>query len=662
MQHDSARKRCARGIGALSGAALIASSLALGAPQATAALPDPTVVNHGQPGVADAYNGTVASGDGGTYNVGFQVVDGSNRAVLVTKSNADGSLDTGFGTDGRAVIDLVSSFHESITNNPGAKEQAKGVAVDKLGRILVLGEVEGDQSEAASAADTDIFVARLHPRGTLDTSYGTGGWSRISLSDGVNPRGGALIPDVAGYDIAVRSNNKTVFTAGVGTDSKGTRNTRALATVQLKANGGLDSSFGSDGVVAFPTSFSMNVRRGFLDSDGSWFSTGYANVGSNNQPFIGKVTAAGKADGDWGDDGLTTLYPGGSGGFAEAYGFARLADGNYVVSAYGYRGGRTGPAANNNVDAILFSLKPDGGLNRSWGTNGLVTYHFGEDGNGSGDRHRGHLVLPDGRIVGVGATQGTNNAILTVTAPDGSGGETATIDLGGTDDALWGITAVGDGYHVVATGVGDGDAKLVTIDLSPAKSALGLHLANASVAFGAEATASVDLTVAGAPAAGSVDLAIDGKKLSTVEVKASGTATVALPRTLGAGSHTLTATFAKAPGVAGSSASATLTVTKTTSKTTVKLSKTKIKKTKKATATVTVKAAGVPSGSYPTGTITVYDGSKKIATAKLSASSKGVAKVTLPKLSVKKHTIKVSYAGDANVSGSSAKATLTVTK
>ena len=175
-------------------------------------------------------------------------------------------------------------------------------------------------------------------------------------------------------------------------------------------------------------------------------------------------------------------------GFAEAYGFARLADGNYVVSAYGYRGGRTGPAANNNVDAILFSLKPDGGLNRSWGTNGLVTYHFGEDGNGSGDRHRGHLVLPDGRIVGVGATQGTNNAILTVTAPDGSGGETATIDLGGTDDALWGITAVGDGYHVVATGVGDGDAKLVTIDLSPAKSALGLHLANASVAFGAEAT------------------------------------------------------------------------------------------------------------------------------------------------------------------------------
>ncbi len=271
-------------------------------------------------------------------------------------------------------------------------------------------------------------------------------------------------------------------------------------------------------------------------------------------------------------------------------------------------------------------------------------------------------MLPDGRIVGVGATQGSGNAILTVTAPDGSSGETATVDLGGSDDHLWGVASIGDGYRVVAAGVGDGDAKLVTVDLSPATSALGLHLSDASVPFGAEASASIDLTVAGAPATGSVDLAIDGRKLSTVEVGASGTATVALPRTLSAGSHTLTATFAKAPGIAGSTASATLTVSRTTSKTTVKLSKTTIKKTKKATATITVKAAGVPSDSYPTGTITVYDGSKKIATAKLTASSKGVATVTLPKLSVKKHTIKVNYAGDANVSKSSAKATLTVTK
>ncbi|MFT4296067.1 MAG: Ig-like domain repeat protein [Micropruina sp.] len=659
MQHDSARKRCARGLGALSGAALIASTLALGAPQAAAAIPDPTIVNQGAPGVADAFNGVAAAPDGGTFSVGYQVVDGTNKAVLVTKSNPDGSLDTSFGTEGRAVVDLVSSFHSTITTNPGTKEQAKGVAVDRLGRILVLGEVDGDQSEASTASDTDIFVARLHPRGTLDTSYGDGGWTRISLSDGTNPRGGAPVPDYAGYDIAIRGNGKAVFTAGVGTDSKGTRGTRSLATVQVKANGGLDTSFGSDGVVAFPTSFSVNVRRGFLDTDGSWFSTGYANVGSNNQPFISKVTADGKADASWGDDGLTTLYPGGNGGFAEAYGFSRLADGNYLVSAYGYRGGRTGAAANNNVDAILFSLKSDGSLNRSWGENGLVAYHFGEDGNGSGDRHRGHVVLPDGRIVGVGATQGTNDAIVTVTAPDGSSGESASIDLGGTDDVLWGLTTIGNGYQVVAAGVGDGDAKLVTIDLTASAPAVAIQLAKSSASFGVANTATVQLRGGGQPVAGSVDVAIDGTKLDTVQVDASGTATVALPRTLSVGSHELTATRT---GSSTPSASAALTVVKAGSKSTVSLSKKKIKRSQRATASIKVSGTGVPSGSYATGTVTIYDGAKKIGTVKLTASGKGAAKFKLPKLSAKKHSIKVSYSGNGNLKGSSAKATLTVIK
>lgn len=661
MLYDSARTRCARGIGALTGAALIASTLVLSAPQAAAAIPDPTVHNHGASGVVDGYNGVADSGDGGTYNVGFQVVSGSNRAVLVTKSKADGSLDTGFGTDGRVLIDLVSSFHESVTNNPGAKEQARAVAVDKLGRILVLGEVEGVQSEAGSAADTDLFVARLHPRGTLDTSYGVAGWSRISLSDGVNPSGGASIPDYAGYDIAVRSNNKAVFTAGVGTDSEGTRTTRALATVQVKANGGLDTGFGDGGVVAFPTSFSMNVRRGYLDSDGSWFSTGYANVGSNNQPFISKVTSGGQPDETWGDDGLTTLYPGGTGGFAEAYGFSKLGEDTYLVSAYGYRGGRTGPAANNGVDAILFGLKADGSLNRAWGDRGLLTYHFGADGNGSGDRHRAHVVLPDGRIVGVGASQGTNDAILTVTAPDGSEGESTLVDLGGSDDHLWGITAIGNGYQVVASGIGNNDSKLVTIDLTPDGSTLNLGLAS-SVVYGSAASLTVNVAVDGVPSAGKVKVAIDGEEVGTTEVNASGTATIELPGTLAAGSHEVTATLAAKPGVEAASASATLTVTKAASTTKLKLAKKKIKKSKKGAVTVTVAAAGLPAGVSPTGTITVYDGSKKIATATLTEAGGGVVKVTLPKLKAKKHTIKVSYAGDANIAGSSGKATLTVTK
>lgn len=661
MQQQN-RRPLARAVGVIAGVGLLAPTAILGAPSALAAAGDPVTINHGAAGVADAYNGVVSAPEGGTYNVGYQVVDGTNRAVLVTKSKPDGTLDTSFGTDGRAVIDLVSSFHEAITTNPGAKETAKGVAVDRLGRLLVVGEVEGDQSAAGTAVDTDIFVARLHPGGTLDRSYGSnGGWTRISLSDGVNPAGGAAVTDAAGYDIFVRPNQKAILSAAIGTDSKGTRTGRDAAAVQLTAAGQLDKSFGSGGVASIETPFSDNLRRGLLDDDGSYFTTAYANVGSNNQPFIQKFTPAGKPDTSWGDDGLATAYPGGNGGFAEAYGMKKDADGNYIVSAYGYRGGRTGAAAGNSVDALLFSLKPNGSLNRAWADRGLVAYHIGEDGNNSGDRHRDHVILPDGRVVGAGGTSGTSNALITITAPDGTPGTTHVLDFGGSDDYLWGITTIGNGYQVVATGYGNGDAQLVTLDLSPVPSKTNLTLAKTKTTFGAANTASIRVRAGDKPVSAKAVITVDGKRLQTLQVGASGIATFSLPTKLTAGKHTVQATITPAAGVAASKASATVTVAKASSKTSVSLPKS-VKKSKQATATIRISGKGLPKGYVPTGKVTIYDGKKKLKTVTLATSSKGTVKVKLPKLTAKTHTIKVSYAGNANLKSSTTSKKLKVTK
>lgn len=661
MQQQN-RRPLARAVGIIAGVGLLAPTAILGAPSAFAAAGDPVIIDHGAAEVADAYNGVVAAPDGGTYNVGYQVVDGTNRAVLVTKSNADGSLDTNFGVSGRAVIDLVSSFHETITTNPGAKETAKGIAVDKLGRLLIVGEVEGDQSAAGTAVDTDVFVARVHPAGTLDRSYGTnGGWTRISLSDGVNPAGGAAVADAAGWDIFVRPNQKAIISAAIGTDSKASRTGRDAAAVQLTSAGRLDKSFGDGGVASIETPFSDNLRRGMLDDDGSYFTTAYANVGSNNQPFIQKFTPAGKPDASWGDDGLATAYPGGIGGFAEAYGIKKDADGNYVVSAYGYRGGRTGAAAANSVDALLFSLKPNGSLNRAWADRGLVAYHIGEDGNNSGDRHRDHAILPDGRIVGVGGTSGTSDALITITAPDGTPGSTHVLDFGGSDDYLWGITTIGDGYQVVATGYGNGDAKLVTLDLSPVPSQTDLTLAKTSTTFGAANTGSIRVRVGNDPVSAKAVVRVDGKKYETLQIGASGIATFSLPSTLTAGKHTVEATVTPGVGVAESEASATVTVAKASSKTTLSLP-TSVKASKQATATIKIGGTGLPKGYAPTGKVTVYDGSKKLKTVSLAKSAKGTVEVKLPKLKVATHTIKVSYSGDANLKSSSASKKLKVTK
>ena len=79
----------------------------------------------------------------------------------------------------------------------------------------------------------------------------------------------------------------------------------------------------------------------------------------------------------------------------------------------------------------------------------------------------------------------------------------------------------------------------------------------------------------------------------------------------------------------------------------------KVKHTARAKVKVTVAAQGVK----PTGTVTVLDGAKKIASAKLV---KGKATLKLPKLKKGKHKIKTTYSGSSTFAAASSK-TITVT-
>jgi len=78
----------------------------------------------------------------------------------------------------------------------------------------------------------------------------------------------------------------------------------------------------------------------------------------------------------------------------------------------------------------------------------------------------------------------------------------------------------------------------------------------------------------------------------------------------------------------------------------------KVKRSKRARITVTVSAAGL----RPTGSIRVFDGSRRLTTKRLAAHHRGRLRFRLPRLTRKgRHTIRVVYAGDAGFRGSSAK-------
>lgn len=139
-----------------------------------------------------------------------------------------------------------------------------------------------------------------------------------------------------------------------------------------------------------------------------------------------------------------------------------------------------------------------------------------------------------------------------------------------------------------------------------------------------------------------------------------GTASFVLPATTTGGSHTITARFVPDQNVYRySTATAKLTVKKATSKTTLTLSKSSIKKNTTTTVTAKVVVTGVAN---PAGTVSVYLGSKKLATATLGEG--GTATLTVPKFSTtgaKKLVLK--YAGTGDIAASTAATkTLTVKK
>lgn len=126
---------------------------------------------------------------------------------------------------------------------------------------------------------------------------------------------------------------------------------------------------------------------------------------------------------------------------------------------------------------------------------------------------------------------------------------------------------------------------------------------------------------------------------------AAGVATFRVPaRTLAAGVHVLRAAYV-GNTEPRSTGRRSVTISKAVPTVTQKVA-TRVSRTKRTKLTVTVKATGVP---HPNGTVAVYDGRRKIASATLSASGGGKRTITLPRLAKGTHRIKTVYSGSSNI-------------
>ncbi len=137
----------------------------------------------GTPDASFGTNGTVHYNVGDSYlglNAGFdyphqlllqadgkivvlgQTENGSRRRAAVLRLNPDGSVDTGFGTNGRIVTDVIPALGDT-----GSSFEDGLVLPD--GKLLMVG--------GADSSPSRLVLAHYNPDGSNDTSFGDGGFA-----------------------------------------------------------------------------------------------------------------------------------------------------------------------------------------------------------------------------------------------------------------------------------------------------------------------------------------------------------------------------------------------------------------------------------------------------------------------------------------------------
>lgn len=380
---------------------------------------------------------------------------------------APGDLDPTFGGTGTVVTPVTAGF-----------DSAWGVVVQPDGKIVAAGQ--------ARSTTTDFALVRHNPDGTLDGTFGTGGIVTTPIGTGdeiaravVRQPDGKLV--AAGY-ARIGANNDfalvryladgtldaTFGTGGIVTTPIGAGNDNALAValqpdgkilaagyatmasldmavVRYLADGTLDATFGTGGIVTAPVGPGIDVANGLaLQPDGKVLVVGYtADAGIYDIALL-RFAADGTPDTGFDGDGtvVTAIGP----GYAIGTSAVVQPDGRITVAGYTTNG------ANN--DFALVRYNADGSLDTTFDGDGTVQVPVG----GADDQGRALLREPDGRLLVAGlANNGTNadlalakfNADGSLDTGFGTGG-TVTVDLGGTDG--FNAVAVQTDGRVVAAG------------------------------------------------------------------------------------------------------------------------------------------------------------------------------------------------------------------
>lgn len=201
------------------------------------------------------------------------LVQVSQNAVRLVRFNADGSLDTTFGSIGQVTSTIHSPFVEAW----------HGAVLLSNGKILVGGNL-------GPAGSEDFAIARYNANGLLDRGFGQGGIVTLDFgnsSESIN----ALAVQADGKIVAVGksnvSHNEFDFVAG-----------------RFNADGSIDTAFASNGKFVLDRNSADIANSVIIQPDGKIL------IGGRVGPFCGvlRLNTNGTADTNFGTNGLAAQF------------------------------------------------------------------------------------------------------------------------------------------------------------------------------------------------------------------------------------------------------------------------------------------------------------------------------------------------------------------
>jgi uncharacterized delta-60 repeat protein len=369
-------------------------------------------------GGEDGIDSLAVQSDGKLVVAGFASTGGlKTRDFALARYNADGSLDTSFGSGGKIKTDFFGDIDE-----------ARDVAVQSDGKLVVAGFASTD-----GLITRDFALARYDTNGSLDTSFGSGGKIETDFFGDIDEAHG----------VAIQSDGRIVL-AG---KARGL-NPFDFALARYNVDGSLDASFGSGGKLITNFGNTAQAFNVILQTDGKIVAVGGRFDALTEFDFaLARYNSDGSLDASFGSGGLVATAI--SDREDVAFGVALHADGRIVVA------GR-GSAIGFFSDFALARYNSDGSLDASFGSGGKIITDFSSERSEAG----AVAVQPNNKIVAAGFANGD----FALARYDGGGFDLCLQDDSGGNLLLFNsttgeyqFTRCSDGFTLAGTGI-------VTID------------------------------------------------------------------------------------------------------------------------------------------------------------------------------------------------------